>query len=184
MTHMHGLPGYVKEGLPFARNLFIEASNDPYLCFPPALLHSVSHFFFLYRSTSWSLYTVFDSVSSNIDEVLSIKSSAVFVSGKFNVNHKDWLTYSGGTDETGERCYAVSTIIFLSVMVANFPTRIPDYNSHIPALLDLFISSDATIFSTMAFLPFGKPDHVVVSVSIDFLKNSKQDAQFDYSRAD
>ena len=44
--------------------------------------------------------TVFDSVSSNIDEVLSINPSAnVFVFGDFhNVHHKDWPTYSGGTD--------------------------------------------------------------------------------------
>ena len=41
----------------------------------------------------------------------------------------------------------------------------------------------------MAFPPFGNPDHVVVSVFIDFPMNSKQDALFhrmtyDYSRAD
>ena len=56
------------------------------------------------------------------------------------------------------------------------------------ALLDLFISSDASIFSTMAFPPLGNSD-VVVSVSIDFPSNSQQDAPFhriayDYSRAD
>ena len=44
-------------------------------------------------------FTVFDSISSNIDEVLSIKPSAsVFVFGEFNVHHKDCLTYSRGTD--------------------------------------------------------------------------------------
>ena len=58
-----------------------------------------------------------------------------------------------------------------------------------PALLDLFISSDVSICSTMAFPPLGNSDHVVVSVSIDFPINSKQDAPFhcvayDYSRAD
>ena len=41
----------------------------------------------------------------------------------------------------------------------------------------------------MAFLPLGNSDHVVVSVSIDFPINSKQDTPFhrvayDYSRAD
>ena len=50
----------------------------------------------------------------------------------------------------------------------NFPTWIPDCDSHSPALLNLFISSDASICSTMAVLPLGKSDHVVVSVSIDF----------------
>ena len=49
-THMHGLAVYVKEGLPFARDLSLENSADSYLCFRLALLHSVSYFFFLYRS--------------------------------------------------------------------------------------------------------------------------------------
>ena len=37
-----------------------------------------------------------------------------------------------------------------------------------PALLDLFISSDSSICSTMAFLLLGNSDHAVVSVSNDF----------------
>ena len=52
--------------------------------------------------------------------------------------------------------------------MVNFPTRIPDCDSHSPALLDLFISSDASICSTMALPPLRNFDHVVVSVSIDF----------------
>ena len=71
----------------------------------------------------------------------------------------------------------------------NFPTRIPDCDSHSPALLDLFISTDASICSTMAFPPLGNSDHVIVPVSSDFLTNSQRDAPFhriayDYSRAD
>ena len=41
-THMHGLEVYVKEGLPFTRDLSLENSADSYLCFRLALLHSVS----------------------------------------------------------------------------------------------------------------------------------------------
>ena len=82
---------------------------------------------------------VFDSISSNIDEVLSINLSAnVFVFRDFNVHHKDWLTYSGGTDRPGELCYNFSISNDLTQMV-NFPTRIPDCDSHSPALLDLFL---------------------------------------------
>ena len=147
----------------------------------------MSYFFFLYRSPS-SLCTVFDSISFNIDEVLSIKPSAVFVFGDFNIHHKDWLTYSGGTDRHGELYYNFSISNDLTQIV-DFPTRIPDCDSHSPALLDLFISSDASICSTIAFPPLGNSDHVVVSVSIDFPRNSKQDTPFhrvayDYSRAD
>ena len=108
-THMYDLVVYAKESLPFARDLSLENSADSCLCFRLALLHSLSYFFFLYRSPSSSLCTVFDSISSNIDEVLSINPSAnVFVFGDFNVHHKDWLTYSGGTDRPGKLCYNFS----------------------------------------------------------------------------
>ena len=106
ITHMHGITVYVKEGLLFARDLSLEIFTDFSLCFRLALLHSVSYFFFLYRSPFSSLCAVFDSFSCNIYEVLSINPSPnVFVFGDFNVYHKDWLAYSGGTDKPGEPCY-------------------------------------------------------------------------------
>ena len=62
-------------------------------------------------------------------------------------------------------------------------------DSHGHALLDLFLTSNTSICSTMAFPPLGNSDHVVVSVSIDFPTNSQCDAPFhhiayDYSHAD
>ena len=56
-------------------------------------------------------------------------------------------------------------------------------------LLIWFISSDASICSTVAFPPFGNSDHVIVSVSIEFPSNSKgialsHFAAYDYSRVD
>ena len=96
-THIHGLGVYAKEELPFAWDLSLENSADSYLRFQLALLHSVSYFFFLYRSPSSALCMVFDSISSNIDEILSINPSAnAFVLGVFNVHYKDWFTYSWG----------------------------------------------------------------------------------------
>ena len=78
-------------------------------------------------------------ILSNIDEALSINPSAtVFVFGDFNVHHKDWLTYSGGTDRPGELCYNFSISNDLTQMV-NFPTWFPDCDSHGPALLDFFL---------------------------------------------
>ena len=133
------------------------------------------YFFFLYRSPSSLLCKVFNYISSNIDEVLSINPFAnVFVFGDFNVHHKDWLIYSRGADRPGELCYSFFVSNDLTQMV-NFPTWIPN----------IFISSDASICSTMTFPPWGYSDHVIVSVSI----NSKQDTPFycityDYSQAD
>ena len=73
--------------------------------------------------------------------------------------------------------------------MVNFPNRIPDCYSHSSALLDVFLSSDVSICSTVAFDPSGNSDHVVVLVSIDFRLNSKQDDPFhckayDYSPVD
>ena len=108
---------------------------------------------------------VFDFILSNIDEVLSINPSAnIFIFVDFNVHHKDWRTYSGGTDQPGELCCNFSITNDLTQMV-NFPTRIPDCDSHRPALLDLLLSSDPSIYSKMAFPSLGNSDHVVVSVS-------------------
>ena len=72
--------------------------------------------------------------------------------------------------------------------MVNFTTQIPDCDSHSPTLLNLFLSSDARICSTMAFPPLGNSDHVVVSASNDFPSNS-QNALFhriayDYSLGD
>ena len=73
--------------------------------------------------------------------------------------------------------------------MVNFPTCIPDYVSHSSSLLDLFLSSDTSICSKMAFPSLRNSDHIVVSVSIDFPINSKQIVRFhriayDYSCAD
>ena len=105
---MHGLAVYVKEGLPCKYNLSQENLADSYLCFQLALLYSVSYFFFLYYIPSLLLCMVFDSISSNIDHVLSINPSAnVFVFVDFAIHYMGWLTYSGGTDRLGEICYNI-----------------------------------------------------------------------------
>ena len=86
-----------------------------------------------------------------------------------------------------------SVIIFLSQMTElrwlTFLLRSQTVDSHSPSLLYFFLSSDASICSTLSFPPLGDSDHVVVSVSIDSPLNSQQHALFihiayDYSRAD
>ena len=144
-----------RNDLSFSRDLSLENSADSYLRFRLALLHSVSYFFLIYQSPSLSLCTIFDAISSNIDKVISINLSAgVFDFGDSNVHHKDWLTYSGGTEISND----------LTQMI-NGPIWIPDNNFNSPALLD------ARIFSTMTVPPLGISDHIFVWISIDFPSN-------------
>ena len=91
---------------------------------------------------------VSDSVSSNIDQVLLINFSAVFVFGDFSIHHMDWFTYSGGTDRSGELSYNFS------------------FSNTSQSCSFGFIFSDASICSAIAFPPLKKSDHVVVLVSI------------------
>ena len=60
--------GYVKEGLPFVMNLSLENFEYFHSCFRVALSHLVSYFFFLYKSLSSSLGTVFGAISYIIYE--------------------------------------------------------------------------------------------------------------------
>ena len=116
---------YVIEGLPFVQDLSLENSADSYV-FIWLYFTQCLTFFTLNRSTSSYLCTVFYSISSNIDEVLSINLSVnVLVFGNFNVHNKDWITNSGGTDQPCELCYNFSISNELTQMV-NFPTWIPD----------------------------------------------------------
>ena len=74
-----------------------------------------------------------------------------------------WLTFQLGSYDNSESCSST--------------------------LLELFLSSDASISSPMAFSPLVNSDHIVVSVSIDFPSNLKRDAPFihiayDYSCVD
>ena len=99
----------------------------------------MSYFVFLYQAPSTPSYTVFDSISSNIDEVFSINpSTKVFVFGDFNIHHNDWLTYSGRIDRPSKLCFNFSISNDLTQRV-NFPTWIPDCDSHSLTLLDLFL---------------------------------------------
>ena len=102
VVHIHAPKVYVKVRLPVARDLSLENFTNSYSSFWLVLLHSVSSFFFLYRSPCLYLCTVFHANSSNIDDVLLINPSPnKFVFGNFNIHHKDWLTYSNETDKSG-----------------------------------------------------------------------------------
>ena len=77
--------------------------------------------------------------------------------------------------------------------MVTFPNWITDCDTHSPALLDLFVSSGASICFTMTFPLLGKSDHVAVSVSIDFSPKSQHNEilgypfhriAYDYSRSD
>ena len=62
--------------------------------------------------------------------------------------------------------------------MVNIPTPIPNcdsIDSHSPALMDFFLSSDPSFCSTVALPPLQNSDYAAASVYIDFPWNSKAD---------
>ena len=70
---------------------YLQKTADSYLFLTGFTLSVLLHF--PLSTPSSSSWTVFYSISFNIDEILLINPSAnVLVFGDFNVHHKDWLT--------------------------------------------------------------------------------------------
>ena len=66
----------------------------------------------------------FDAISSNMDDLFLINSSAnVFVFGDIYVRHKDWLKYSGVTNRLGE--------VFYNFLISNKLTQMADYPTRV-----------------------------------------------------
>ena len=144
---MHGFAVYVKERLPFAQDLSLKTLQIlnyvfDWLYFTQCLT------FFLYQPPSSSLCTIFYSISSNIDEVFSINTSA-------NVFALETLT---STIRTGLPILAElidlvnSVIIFLSRMtLPRWLTFLLTFRTVILIVLLFwiyFFFSDASICST------------------------------------
>ena len=169
---MYGLAVYVKEGRSFAQDLSLENSANSYLCFRMALLHLVSYFFCLYWSPSSSLCAFFDSISSNMDEVLSITHLLMFLSLETLMP----IIRAGLPILVELIDLANFVIIFLSQMT-------------LLRCLTFLLGSQTVILIVLLFWISFFPLHVVVSVSIDFPSNSQGDAPlhriaYDYSCAD
>lgn len=92
----------VKGRVTFALDLSLEISEDSYSFFLADLLLSLSYFFYLFFIIHPLLLSaVLDGALSITDMVLSVNFYAnLFVFGKFNIHHKDWLTYSSRIDKS------------------------------------------------------------------------------------
>ena len=126
----------------------------------------MSYFFFLYQSLSSSLCTIFDAISSNINEVLSINTSAtVFVFGDFNVHFNihvaldisfDRIWHAGLLHKYQIISSSPSNRRLWVVLDGKSPQEYPDWSCTFPTINDLpddiiFIIAiyvaDATLYS-------------------------------------
>ena len=58
--------------------------------------------------------------------------------------------------------------------MVNFPTQVPDCDSHSLALSDFFLSSDIGICCTMAFAPLGNSDPGIYPSNFDVRQTAQK----------
>ena len=124
----------------------------------------------------------FDSISSNLDQVPSINPSAVVLFGDFTSIIRTGLPILVELIDLMN-----SVIIFLSqttLLKWLAFLLVPRLWFSQSCSLGLFLSSDASICSTMVFPPLGNSDHALVSISIDFPSYSQPDAPFHHTAYD
>ena len=92
----------VKGRVTFAPDLSLENSEDSYSFFwQTCFFHCLTFFYLFFIIHPLLLSAVLDGALSITDMVLSVNLYAnLFVFGKFNIHHKDWLTYSSRTDKS------------------------------------------------------------------------------------
>ena len=99
VTNIDGLAVYMKMGLSFAQDLFLQNSPDSYYVF--------DWFYFLQCLTSFSCIDHLVPLCAWF--LMLFHPANVFVFWDFNVHHEDWLTFSGGINRPQG-----TLIIFLS----------------------------------------------------------------------
>ena len=135
-THIYGLTVYLKEGLSYVFD---------WLYFTQCLtsFSSVDHiFFFIHSFWFYLIWHRWGSLNQPICQCVCLWD--------FDGHQKGWLTNSGGTDRSGEPFHNFDNTTLLRWLT--FLLRSQTVMSHYPALLDLFVTSDASICYTMVSL--------------------------------
>ena len=156
----------------FCRDVSLEVSANSYFCFWLVSLHSASYFFYLY----WSPFLFL-----SIDDVLLTNPSAnMFVFGDFNIHHKNWLTYSGGTDRPREICYnySLSYFFYLKWPYPDGSLSYSDPQLWLTVLLFATYLFLLVLVFVWQWLSFHWEILIMLCVFIDFLPNKKNDVCF------
>ena len=107
----------------------------------------------------------FDYLTSNVDYILSHFPYAEFftILKDFNVHHQLWIS-SSFTDQPGEQTFNFAILHDLEQLV-QFPTRIPDRLGDTSNILDLFLTSNPSVYSDKLSYPLGFANHKLISVT-------------------
>ena len=126
----------------------------------------------LYRSpNSNNNGLLFDHLSKSIDAItLQSPCSEIIILGGFNFHNSDWLIYSSNiTNPAGHHAEAFAIVNDLTQLFSE-PTRIPDRSRDKANTLNLFLTSDPSIyFKPTVDSPLGHSDHCPITLLHEIL---------------
>ena len=137
-----------------------------------SLPHATKYICTLYRSPNSNNHELlFDHLPKSI-EAITLQSSRyeIIVLDDFNVHNFDWLSYSSNVTNTAGREAEAFAIFNDLTQVISEPKRIPDGAGDKENTLDLFLTSNPSIYSPPTVSPpLGNSDHFLITLRHDLL---------------
>ena len=137
-----------------------------------SLPHTTKNICTLYRSpNSKNHELLLDHLSKSI-ETIALQSPLfeIIVLGDFNVHNSDWLSYSSNVTNPGGRDAEAFAIVNDLTQVISKPTHGPDRARDEANTLDLFLTSNPSIYSPPTVSsPLGNSEHRLITLRYDFL---------------
>ena len=168
-----GCCAYVREDVVCSRVQRLESDEFPTVWLRLTCQSSTKYICSLYLSSNKTDYTkFFQFLNSKVDFIISSSPSAeIIVLGDFNVHHREWL-YSRRTDAAGERAFEFCLENDFTQLV-QYPTRIPDRLGDEPNILDLFLTTNPSLYTVNVSAALGSSDHLLVSVSFPLISGGQ-----------
>ena len=154
------------------KQLYLSNPSFQLLWFKVSLPHTTRYICTLYRSpNSKNHELLFDHLSNSIEAItLQYPRSEIIALGDFNIHNSGWLSYSSNvTNLAGREAEAFATVNDLTQVISE-PTRVPDRAGDKANTIDLFLTSNPSIYSpTTVSSPLGNSDHCLITLRHDFL---------------
>ena len=113
---------------------------------------------------SFDYVNFFDKFTSKVGHILTyFPIEETYVPADFNVYHQLWFSLSS-IDQPSEHAFNFAIFQDLDQLVQHF-IRIPEPLEDTSNILDLFLTSNPSSYSTKLFYPLGFSDHDFISVS-------------------
>ena len=169
-----GVCASIRSDVPILQLKHFDLSNPGFqlFCLKVSTLHATKYICTLYNSPNSNNHELlFDHLPKSIETItLQSPRSEIIALGDFNIHNSDWLSYSSNvTNPAGREAEAFAIVNDLTQVISE-PTRVPDRAGDKANTLDLFLTSNPSIYSPPTVSPpLRNSDHYLITILHDIL---------------